>query len=70
MKDEVDFLPADRHQRFLQIDTTILDVWPGMLKLPKTISLLFLCNILRKKCVMKLIFCIEISMSVFYKLIL
>ena len=26
MKDEVDFLPADKHQRFLQIDTIILGV--------------------------------------------
>ena len=26
MKGEVDFLPADKHQRFLQNDTIILDV--------------------------------------------
>ena len=26
MKDEVDFLPTDKHQRFLQIDTIILGV--------------------------------------------
>ena len=26
MKDETDFLPVDTHQRFLQIDTIILDV--------------------------------------------
>ena len=31
-------------------------VWLGMPKLPKITSLLFLCNILRKKWVMKLIF--------------
>ena len=24
MKDEVDFLPADKHRRFLEIDTIIL----------------------------------------------
>ena len=24
MKDEIDFVPADKHQRFLQIDTIIL----------------------------------------------
>ena len=29
-------------------------MWPGMLRLPKITSLLFLCNILRKKWVMKL----------------
>ena len=45
MKDEVDFLPADKRQRFLQSDTIIL----GMTILPKITSLLFLCNILRKK---------------------
>ena len=26
VKDEVDFLPADKHQRFLQIDSIILGV--------------------------------------------
>ena len=26
MKDEIDFLPGDEHQRFLQIDTIILGV--------------------------------------------
>ena len=35
MKDEHDFLPADKCQMFPQIDTIILGVWPGMLKLPK-----------------------------------
>ena len=42
----------------------------GMSKLPKIISFLFCCNILGKKWVMKLIFCIQISMKVSYKLIL
>ena len=45
-------------------------VWPGIPKLPKITSLLFLCNILRKKRVKKLIFCMKISMKVSYKLIL
>ena len=48
-KDEVDFLSADKCQIFTQIDTIILGVWPGMPKLPKITSLLFFCNILRKK---------------------
>ena len=48
-KDEDDFLPADKRQWFPQINTIILGVWPGMPKLPKITSLLFLCNILRKK---------------------
>ena len=46
---EADFFPADYRQRFLQIDAIILGVWPGIPKLPKITSLLFLCNILRKK---------------------
>ena len=61
MKDEVDFLPTDRRQRFFQID--IMCLWPGMPKLTKITSLLFLCNILRKKRVMKLIICMNISMK-------
>ena len=70
MKDEVDFLPADIRQMFPQNDTIILGVWPGMPKLP-TIGLLFLCNILRKKGVMKTnIFCMQASMKACYKLIL
>ena len=60
---EVCFLPADKHQRFLQIDTSIP-------KLPKITSLLFLYNILRNKGVMKFIFCMQISMKVANKLML
>ena len=55
MKDEADFLPADKHQRFLQIDTLFRCLWLDMPKFPKITGLLFLCNILRKKGVMKLI---------------
>ena len=44
-------------------------VWPGMLKLPKITSLLFLHNILRKKWVIQLIFYMEISTKTCYKLI-
>ena len=40
-----------------------------MPKLPKITSLLFLCNMLRKNWVMKLIFCMQISMKDCYKLI-
>ena len=49
LKDEVDFLPADKRQLLPQMDTIILGVWPGMPKLPKITSLLFLSNIFRKK---------------------
>ena len=37
-------MPAEKCQIFPQIDTIILGVWPGMPKLPKKTSLLFLCN--------------------------
>ena len=53
---EIDFLPADKH------------IYKP--KLPKTKSLLFLCNILRKKWMTKLIFCMQVSMKTYYKLIL
>ena len=39
VNDEVDFLPVDNCQRFLQIDTIILGLWPGMLKLPKIMQI-------------------------------
>ena len=45
-------------------------VWPGMSKLPKTTSLVFLYNMFRKKWVMQLIFYMQISMKACYNLIL
>ena len=41
-----------------------------MPKLPKIKILLFVCNILRKKCMAKLIFCMQVSIKIYYKLIL
>ena len=49
IKNEVDFVSADKCQIFPQIDAIALGVLPGMPKLPKISSLLFLCIILRKK---------------------
>ena len=50
MKNEVDFLPADKRQSYLQIDTIILSVCGQACPiLPNMTSLLFLCNILSKK---------------------
>ena len=45
-------------------------VWPGKPKLPKIKILLFLCNIVKKKWMAKLIFCMQVSMETYYKLIL
>ena len=66
------FLPADNCQRFPQSDIYyhFRCTWPGMPKLPKIRSLLFFCNILRKKWMMKLIFCMQITMKTYCKLIL
>ena len=44
--------------------------WPGMPKVLKIISMQYLCNISRKNCVTKLMFCMLINMKLFYKLIL
>ena len=43
-------------------------VWPGMCELPKIASLLFLYNMSRKKWVMQLIFYMQISKEVCYKI--
>ena len=67
VKDDVDFLSASKCERFLWSDT-IICVWPGMPKLPKITSLLFLCNILRKNWLIKLIFCMQIRIKACYKL--
>ena len=68
VKDQINFLPVDRSQSFLQSDFRC--VWRGMSNLSKITNLLFLCNILRKKWVMKLIFCMYISRKTCYKLVL
>ena len=88
----VDFLPVDKHKRFLQDDSITSGVqnqacpkywkqpvynifaisqWKceGWSTLPHS-SLLFRCNMLRKKWVMQLIFCMQISMKACYKFIL
>ena len=80
----VDFLHVDKYQRFLQIDAIIFRVcvcvyvvfvcvcvcvWSGIPKLPKIRSLLFFLQYL-KEVSGKLIFCMQISMKLFQKLIL
>ena len=42
VKDEVDFLPANKHQSFLETDIINLGVWRSMPILPKVAILLFL----------------------------
>ena len=69
MSDEVDFLHADKHESLLQIDTMILTGWSSISKVPKIASLQCLYNISKKKLKMKLIFYMQISIKVFFKLI-
>ena len=46
MRDEVDFFLADKHERFLWIDTIIFDRgWSSIPKVPKTARLQYLCDI-------------------------
>ena len=45
-------------------------VWPGIPKSPKVTSLLLSCNVLRKKWMINLIFCMQISMTVSPKFML
>ena len=47
MGTEVDFLPANKHESFLQVDSITLGL-RGMPKVPKTIRSQYLCNISRK----------------------
>ena len=56
VSDEADFLDADKHESFLQIDTMIFDVDGDTFKVPKIASLEYLCNS-KKMWEMKLIFC-------------
>ena len=44
VKDEVDFLPADKVKGFFKVAILFWGVSPGMPKLPKITSLLFLCS--------------------------
>ena len=65
-KNEVGFSLADKNQRFLQIYTIILGCVARHAQIIQS-NKFAICNILRKKGVMRLIFCIQ---KVFYKLIL
>ena len=55
---KVEFLPIDKHESLLQIDTMILMEWSSIAKVPKIASLECLCNISIKKLGVKLIFSI------------
>ena len=54
----------------MQFDTIILGLQTMHVQSTQNKMFAYLCNILRKKWVKKLIFCMQISLKVFYKLIL
>ena len=77
VRDEVDFLHADKHQSFLQVDfnnsgikdfcKVILSLLVGMssiLKVLKVTSLPYLYNIWEKKLETEVIFCMQINIKV------
>ena len=64
------FLSADKQERFLQVYSNTMGMqWPGISKVPE-ISLQYLFNVSRKTGKMKLIFCQQINIKGFFKLIL
>ena len=67
VKNEVDFLSSDKHQRFLQIDIIILGVCGQSFPNHPNNKLAIFCNISRKKWVIKLKFRMQISMNISYK---
>ena len=71
VSDEVDFLHADKHESFLQIDAMIFDgEWSSIPKVPKITSLQYIWNISRKMGKMKSILCLQINIRDFFILIL
>ena len=69
VNDKVDFLHAGKYENLLEIDIMILWRWSSIPKVPKIASLPCLYNISKNKIEMKLIFCIQIGITVAYKLI-
>ena len=61
VSDEVDFLPADKHESFLQINTMISDGDDQDCQSSPIASLQYLYNISKKKLEMKLTFCMQIK---------
>ena len=68
VKDEVDFIPADKSWSFLQIDTIIVDVCGQASE--NEPSLVFPHNTLKKKWVIELTFLIQVNIQTCNKLIL
>ena len=71
VKDEVDSLPAEKHQRFLQIDFIILGAYvtrPIQITRNKMLAISWQC--LKKDVSDKFNFCMQIDIKVCHKLIL
>ena len=71
VSNEVDFLHADKHLNFLQVDTTFFIVFMYLARpVSSTQKNLYLSDISRTKLEMQLIFCMQGNIKVFNKLIL
>ena len=71
VSDEVDFLHADKHQIFLQMNDMIVDGgWSSIPKIPKITGLQYLCNISKKPGKNEVAFCWLIKIKDFFKSIL
>ena len=70
---EVEFLPANKHESFLQVDSIILGLLSQACpKCPKQVYNIFVIshNISRKTLRMNLIFCLQTNVKGFFKLLL
>ena len=71
VSNEVDFLHADKHLNFLQVDITVLIAFMYLARpVSSTQKNLYLSDISRTKLEMQLIFCMQGNIKVFNKLIL
>ena len=69
VNDEVYFWYADKHRSLLRVDIMILGVCIKHAQSTQNKKFAYLCNISRKAWRVKLSFCLQINMEVFYKLI-
>ena len=69
IRDEADFLSADKHQSFLQFGAIAFGGYGQMCPKYKMISLQCLCNISRKSWGINIIFFMKINIKVFCKLV-
>ena len=70
VRDKADFVHADKHERFLQIDTMIFDGDDQAFQSSQNSKFVMSLQILKKKLEVKLIFYMRINIKYFFKLML